>query len=34
MSNDTLYPEGFVTPVESEDFEPGLTEETILKLSA
>ena len=34
MSNDTLYPEGFVTPVESEDFEPGLTKETILKLSA
>jgi len=28
------YPEGFVTPVESDDFEPGLTKETILKLSA
>ena len=34
MSNDTLYPEGFTTPVESEDFEPGLTKDTILKLSA
>ena len=29
-----LYPEGFVTPVESEDFEPGLTRDTVLKLSA
>lgn len=28
------YPEGFVTPVDTEDFEPGLTEETVLKLSA
>ena len=34
MSNDTLYPEGFTTPVESDDFEPGLTKDTILKLSA
>ena len=34
MSIDTIYPEGFVTPVESEDFDPGLTEETVLKLSA
>lgn len=34
MSNDTLYPEGFTTPVESEDFEPGLTKEIVLKLSA
>ena len=34
MNNDTLYPEGFTTPVESEDFEPGLTKEIILKLSA
>ncbi len=34
MSNDTLYPEGFTTPIESEDFEPGLTKDTILKLSA
>ena len=29
-----LYPEGFVTPVESEDFEPGLTRDIVLKLSA
>lgn len=34
MSNDTIYPEGFTTPIESEDFEPGLTRETVLKLSA
>ncbi len=34
MSNETLYPEGFITPVESEDFEPGLTKDTVLKLSA
>jgi Fe-S cluster assembly protein SufB len=34
MSNDTLYPEGFITPIESEDFEPGLSKDTILKLSA
>ena len=29
-----LYPEGFITPVESEDFEPGLTRDIVLKLSA
>jgi Fe-S cluster assembly protein SufB len=28
------YPEGFVIPLESDDFEPGLTRDTVLKLSA
>lgn len=28
------YPEGFVIPTDSVDFDPGLTEETVLKLSA
>ena len=28
------YPEGFSTPIENEDFEPGLTRDTVLKLSA
>lgn len=32
--SESHYPEGFVTPVDTEDFEPGLTEETVLKLSA
>lgn len=34
MNNDSLYPEGFTTPIETEDFDPGLTKETVLKLSA
>jgi|TARA_R110000744_G_scaffold142707_4_gene254417 Fe-S cluster assembly protein SufB len=31
---DSHYPEGFVIPLESDDFEPGLTRDTVLKLSA